>query len=97
MDLGLQGKRALVAGSSRGLGYATARLLALEGCHVAINSRNPQSLAEAAEKISTESGTKAYPIPGDVSDSTLPDQLIRQSVEALGGLDLLLTNSGGPP
>jgi 3-oxoacyl-[acyl-carrier protein] reductase len=97
MDLGLHGKRALVTGASRGLGYATARLLAQEGCQVAINSRNPQSLAEAARNISSEAGTKVYPFPGDVSDPAVPDQLIRQSAEALGGLDLLLTNSGGPP
>jgi len=97
MDLGLQGKRALVTGASRGLGYATARLLAQEGCCVAINSRTPQSLDEATKNLSKEFGNRVYPIPGDVSDPSLPDQLIRQSVEALDGLDLLLTNSGGPP
>jgi 3-oxoacyl-[acyl-carrier protein] reductase len=72
-------------------------LLAQEGCRVAINSRNSQSLAEAARKISEEFGNPVVPIPGDVADPSIPDSLIQQSVEALNGLDLLLTNSGGPP
>jgi len=97
MDLGLQGKRALLTGASRGLGFAAARRLALEGCHVAINSRDPESLSVAAKKLSAEAGNSVFPLAGDVTDPAVPEQLVRQATEALGGLDLLFTNSGGPP
>jgi len=97
MDLGLKEKRALVTGASRGLGYATARLLAMEGCRVAINSRNAQSLSTAAKTLADETGSQIFTLVGDVTDPAIPEQLIRQAVEALGGLDLLVTNSGGPP
>jgi len=97
MDLGLQGKRALVTGASQGLGYATARCLALEGCQVVINSRNPQKIGAAAKTLSEDSGRQVVPLAGDVSDPDVPEQLVLKSVGALGGLDLLLTNSGGPP
>jgi len=97
MELGLQGKRALLTGASRGLGYAAARRLALEGCHVAINSRDPESLSAAAKKLSEEAGSPVFPLAGDVTDPAVPEQLVRQAAEALGGLDLLFTNSGGPP
>jgi 3-oxoacyl-[acyl-carrier protein] reductase len=97
MDLGLRGKRALITASSRGLGYATARLLAQEGCQVAINSRNAESLGEAARKIADETRNPMLPLAGDVVDPAIPQQLVEQTVEALGGLDILFTNSGGPP
>lgn len=97
MDLQLVDKRALVTGASRGLGYATALGLAREGARVAINSRDKEKLAGAAKKISTESGVNTQPLPGDVSDPALPEELIHQTVETLGGLDLLVTNAGGPP
>jgi 3-oxoacyl-[acyl-carrier protein] reductase len=97
MDLQLQGKRALVAGASRGLGYATARGLAIEGCRVAINSRSLENLTAAANKLSEESGSEIVPLASDVTDPAIPEELVRQTVEAFGGLDLLVTNSGGPP
>jgi 3-oxoacyl-[acyl-carrier protein] reductase len=97
MDLGLQGKRALLTGASRGLGYAAARRLALEGCRVAINSRDQESLSAAARKLEQEASTTVFPLAGDVTDPAVPEQLVRQAAEALGGLDLLFTNSGGPP
>jgi 3-oxoacyl-[acyl-carrier protein] reductase len=97
MDLQLRGKRALVAAASRGLGFATARGLALEGCRVAINSRSHDKLANAAMKISEETGVDVFPLAGDVSDPETPARLVAQAVEAMGGLDLLVTNSGGPP
>jgi 3-oxoacyl-[acyl-carrier protein] reductase len=97
MDLQLTGKRALVTGASRGLGYATSLCLAAEGARVAINSRNPQSIREAANTIRAETGSEVLAIPGDVTDAEKPAQIIQQAVEGLGGLDLLVTNSGGPP
>ncbi len=97
MDLRLNGKRALVAGSSRGLGYAIAHVLAGEGCRVAINSRDAQSLAEAAEKLRAETKAEILPLAGDVGIAEVPAQLAQQVDQAFGGLDLLVTNAGGPP
>ncbi len=97
MDLGLQGKRALLTGASRGLGHATARRLALEGCCVAINSRDIEKLSATARQLSEESGSQVVPLAGDVTDPAVPESLVRQTVEAFGGLDLLFTNSAGPP
>ena len=97
MDLGLKDKRAFVAGSSRGLGFATALTLAHEGCKVAVNSREEEKAKGAAEKITNETGTQAFGIAGDVSDAETADTLITSAVDALGGLDILITNAGGPP
>jgi 3-oxoacyl-[acyl-carrier protein] reductase len=96
MDLGLKDKIALVAGSSRGLGYATALALAKEGCKVAINGRDETKIKSAAEKLSKETGAQVIGVAGDVSLRDLPAQLVAQTVEAFGGLDILITNSGGP-
>lgn len=97
MELQLQGKRALIAGSSRGLGYATALGLAQEGCRVAINSRNPDSLAESAKKLAAETGSQVIPVAGDVTDPSVPEKLVHQTAESFNGLDILVTNAGGPP
>ena len=97
MDLKLQGKRALVTGASRGLGYAIARTLANEGASIALNSRSTDSLFEAAEDLVQTSGAQVVALPGDVTDPTVPDHLVTRTVEQLGGLDLLLTNASGPP
>lgn len=97
MDLGLKDKRAFVASSSRGLGFATAMRLAREGCKVAINSRDEEKVKAAAEKIANETGTQAYGVAGDVSDASTADKLIQSVIESLGGLDILITNAGGPP
>src|SRR5690349_3230996 len=97
MDLGLKDKCAFIAGSSRGLGFATALTLAREGCKVAVNSREQEKATAAAEKITTETGTQAYGLAGDVSDASAAETLIKSAVGALGGLDILVTNAGGPP
>ncbi len=97
MDLQLNGKFAFVAGSSRGLGYAIARVLAAEGCRVAINGRKSQSLDAAAKSIHAETGREVITLPGDVGQPGVPAELARGILEAFGGLDLLVTNAGGPP
>src|SRR6185436_18208551 len=96
MDLGLKDKRALVTGSTRGLGYATALLLAREGCKVAINGRDENKVKAAAEKIAGETGTQAYGYAGDVSDASTAQALVKSVLDSLGGLDILITNAGGP-
>jgi 3-oxoacyl-[acyl-carrier protein] reductase len=97
MDLGLKNKIALVTGASRGLGYATALALAKEGCQVAINGRDEDKIKAAAERIQGETNTQAIGLAGDVSLPEVPARLVARVVEAFGGLDILVTNAGGPP
>ncbi|MFZ2095459.1 MAG: SDR family oxidoreductase [Anaerolineales bacterium] len=97
MDLQLKNKRALVAGSRSGLGYAVARLLALEGCFVAINGRNTQTINEAAGQLVSETKGEILPLMGDVSQPEVPVSLVERTIKSFGGLDLLVTNAGGPP
>lgn len=97
MDLKLQGKRALVTGASRGLGFATARLLSREGCLLAINGRDDTRLQTAVLKISNETRGLVYGLPGDVSKPGEAEAIVRDAAETLGGLDLLVCNAGGPP
>ena len=77
MDLGLKEKRALVTGSSRGLGYAAAVLLAKEGCRVAINGRDEGKIRATAEKVYKDTGTQVIGLAGDVSDAAVPAKLIQ--------------------
>lgn len=97
MDLGLSGKKAFIAGSSRGLGYATAMVLAAEGCQVVINGRNQDSLQQSAARIEEETGTKTGFVLGDAAAPDQARELIESAAAQLGGLDLLVTNTGGPP
>ncbi len=97
MDLHLKGKRALITGSSRGLGYATARGLAKEGVNVAINGRKPTELEKSAKKLTDEFSIKVLSLPGDVSEPPVPASLVEQVAAVWGGLDILVTNAGGPP
>ena len=97
MDLRLKGKVALVTGASRGLGYATALTLAREGCRVAVNSRSEENTKSAAGKIASETRTQVIGLAGDVSEAGIAEKVVTATVEALGGLDILITNTGGPP
>ncbi len=91
MNLGITGRRAAVAAASRGLGLATARALAAEGVAVAICGRDAATVEAAAGSID------ATPIVADVADTDQARGFVRQAHEALGGLDILVTNAGGPP
>lgn len=97
MDLKLKDKRTLITGASRGLGFAAARGMALEGARLAINSRHEDKLNIAVRSLAEETGSEVIAISGDVTDPQVPARLVAQAVSALGGLDILITNSGGPP
>lgn len=97
MDLGLKDKRALVAASSGGLGAATALQLALEGAKVAINGRKASQLAKTAAYIRDGTGADVIAIPGDVSRPDDVRRVVDDAAKQFGGLDILVTNSGGPP
>jgi 3-oxoacyl-[acyl-carrier protein] reductase len=97
MDLHLKNKRALVTGSSQGLGYAAALGLAKEGCRVAINGRDEGKIKAKAETLQNETGSQIIGLAGDLSAADVPEKLVQQTAEAFGGLDILITNAGGPP
>jgi 3-oxoacyl-[acyl-carrier protein] reductase len=91
VDLGLDDARALVCGASGGLGGAIADVLAAEGASVALAARSADQLAERAGRIG------GLAIPVDLSTPDGPARAVDVATSALGGLDILLVNSGGPP
>ncbi len=93
MDLGISGRRAAVAAGTSGLGLASATALAAEGVHVAICGRDPQRLADAAAEI----GSGCVGIIADVSTSAGAAAFVAGAAEALGAVDILVANAGGPP
>jgi 3-oxoacyl-[acyl-carrier protein] reductase len=93
MDLGLKGKVAMVAGASRGLGYAVAEALAREGAKVSIASRDEQAIAAAAARI----GGDVLAVPVEVRSADAIRRWADETAQRFGGVDLLFTNSGGPP
>ncbi len=92
MDLGLKGKRALVLGSSSGLGFAVAKGLAEEGAKVAICSRSKERSEKAASQV-----PDSIPLVADIKGRGEGARLVRETVSAFGGIDILVTNTGGPP
>jgi 3-oxoacyl-[acyl-carrier protein] reductase len=97
MDLGIAGKRALVTGASAGLGWAAARALADEGARVAICARDGGRLAAAAERLRRATSADVVAIAGDVSRADAPARVVDEAAQRLGGLEILVTNAGGPP
>jgi 3-oxoacyl-[acyl-carrier protein] reductase len=93
MDLGVEGKVALVTAASKGLGRASAQALVEEGAKVAINSRDPENLRATAAEL----GGDVLALPGDVTDPDTPRRLVEATVERFGGLHILVANAGGPP
>ncbi len=97
MDLGLKGAKVLVTAASDGLGAATALQFALEGAQVVISSRNLSKLQKTAAKINEHSGAAVFTIAADVTDADAVQKMVRNAAEMLGGLDIVVTNAGGPP
>jgi 3-oxoacyl-[acyl-carrier protein] reductase len=97
MDLGLKGKVAMVAGASRGLGYAVARALAAEGVKVSMSSRNEQAIHDAGKRVSAETYMETLALPVDVRSADSLNAWHAKTIEKFGGVDLLFANSGGPP
>ena len=97
MDLGIAGKGALVLGASKGLGYAVAHALAAEGATVAVSSSDLGRATEAADRIAGETGAKVVGFVGDVSNPDNMNRLAEEATAALGQVDILVNNHGGPP
>ncbi len=97
MDLGLEGKAAIVGGSSKGIGRAIAMALAREGCRVTICSRDSRSLSEAADLIRKETGADPFWAVCDMARYDQIKHLMEAAVQQFGRLDILVNNAGGPP
>jgi len=97
VDLGLKGKVALVAGASRGLGYAVARALAAEGASVSIGSRDAAAIQKSGATIESETGAPILAVAADVRSAKDLEAWRDRTLERFGRLDLLFANSGGPP
>jgi NAD(P)-dependent dehydrogenase (short-subunit alcohol dehydrogenase family) len=96
MDLGLQGKRAIVTGGSLGIGKAIARELAREGVDVAIVARSKDRLEATARELASETGRRVIALAADVTSKAQVDAMVDQAAKQLGGLHILV-NSGSPP
>ena len=100
MDFGLQGKGAFVAGASRGIGKAIARVLAEEGCNLVIASRSMPDLEQSAREIEDETGQQVIPMSLDVTNTDQVNQCISDATRQLGGLHILVNSAslpGGSP
>ncbi|OBZ14242.1 3-oxoacyl-ACP reductase [Bacillus sp. FJAT-27264] len=97
MDLNLKGKNVLVAASSKGIGKAVAEQFASEGANVMICSRNTDTLITAAEDLRQRFDTNIYDKKADLSRKEDIEELVQAAVAAFGGIDVVVTNAGGPP
>lgn len=98
MDLGIRGKVALVTASSKGLGKASALALAREGAKVVITARGEDTLAKAREEIEAAAGSgSVHAIATDITHPSAPANVVRDTLDTFGALDILVPNAGGPP
>ena len=97
MDLGLKNKIAFVAASSQGLGKAVALELAQEGANVIINGRNKDTLENTKKEIEKQTNTEVLALVGDLSIAADRDTIIKNSLQVYNRIDILITNTGGPP
>ena len=96
MDLGLRGRAAFVAASSKGMGLAIARLFAAEGADVGMCARDAEALRSAAASVE-QHGVRVVAHPADLSDGTQASAVVERAAAELGRLDMLVVNAGGPP
>lgn len=96
MDLGIEGKAALVVAGSRGLGRATAEALAAEGVRVMVSSRDGASLSEVSSSLRATGATVAT-TTADIAEPGTPARLVAATIEAFGTVDIVIANAGGPP
>jgi 3-oxoacyl-[acyl-carrier protein] reductase len=99
MDLGIQGRIALIGASGRGLGLATAQRLAMEGCHVALCDKDESVLGAAQQSVESagSAGAKVRTYGVDLTQAGDIEQLVTAVKRDLGAISILVTNSGGPP
>lgn len=96
MDLGLTGKRALVTGGSRGIGKAVAKVLAEEGCDVAVAARGREALEAAAAELAAATGRRVVPLVVDTGSDESVRAMVAAAAEALGGVDVLVNSAAKP-
>lgn len=96
MDLGIEGRVALVVAGSRGLGRATAEALAGEGVRLVLSSRSEAALSDAASSM-RDRGADVVTRAADITDPGAPAHLVAATVEAFGTIDIVIANAGGPP
>jgi len=97
LDLGLRGKVALVSASSKGLGRAIAEELAAEGANLVVCARGEEALRQTADSIRKSSGVTVGEVSADVSEQSGIDRVAKTALDKFGKVDILVTNSGGPP
>ncbi len=97
MDLGLNGKVALVTGASAGFGRAIAQTLAGEGTDVALLARGERRLREAADGIARSTGRRVLPLVADVRDATAVERAVERAAQELGRIDVVVNSAGGAP
>ena len=103
MDLGLHDRVAIVGGASQGIGYATAKMLAVEGCRVVMAARRQDALDRAAGMLSgfaekaTGAAASVIAQPCDMSSQADIKRLVARTVAEFGGIDIIVNNAGGPP
>ncbi|MCH2134835.1 MAG: SDR family oxidoreductase [Phycisphaerales bacterium] len=97
MAMSLEGRRAIVCGSTQGIGRACAERLAADGCHVTLLARNPDSLAEVRDALPVPAEQRHAWIAGDFADWDGTARSVRDFIEDRGAVDILVNNSGGPP
>ncbi len=96
MQLGLDGRVAIVTGASRGLGRASADALAAEGASLVVSSRSADALEEAASEIAA-GGVRVEAVAADMADPGTASRLVEHALERFGRLDIVVANAGGPP
>jgi len=97
VDLGLKGRVAIVGGSSQGIGYAIAHLLAAEGASVAMIARHEGPLAEAVKRVHDETGAPTLAVVADIRKADDCERIVEQAHAHFGRIDVLVNNDGAPP